>query len=170
MKPVCPPTSSYDAPCERSGPGGPVAFRLIPPETQSSERRTASHRVLLVEDHADVAQATATVLELLGATVCIALTGGEALARAAAFAPTLVLLDIELPDIDGHEVGRRLQQMPELAGTAFVALTSWSAPEMQQRSLAQGFVAHLLKPAKRYQFEALLGRVPIRSSAPEALP
>jgi CheY-like chemotaxis protein len=61
-------------------------------------------------------------LEHLGAKVCIAGTGAAALEQSLTFRPTLVLLDIDLPDINGHEVGRRLRQMPELGAIPLVGI------------------------------------------------
>lgn len=145
---------------DHSGSGKPIAFLLSPPDP--SPDGSSSHRVLLVEDQPDVAQATAMVLDMLGATVCVALTGREALERAVAFAPTLVLLDIDLPDISGHEVATRLGAMPELAGVAMVALTSWNTPTMRQRSMEAGLIEHLVKPLSVDGLIALLRRIPVR--------
>lgn len=99
-------------------------------------------------------------LEFLGAAVCIAATGFAALELAVPFEPTLVLLDIDLPDISGHEVGRRLRQMPELDAVPLVALTSWNTPEMRQRSVDAGVVEHLVKPLDLDALAALLVRIP----------
>lgn len=121
------------------------------------------HRVLLVEDQSDVARATAMGLELLGAEVVVAATGDEALRQAPLTRPTLVLLDIDLPDISGHEVGRRLRTMPELAGTVLVALTSWDTLELRQRSTEVGLAEHLVKPLDLDALDRLLQRtVPAR--------
>ncbi len=148
-----------------SGSGGPVRFTLAgatgptPPRADSPSH----HRVLLVEDQPDVARATAMGLEHLGAEVCIAGTGAAALEQSLAFRPTLVLLDIDLPDINGHEVGRRLRQMPALDAVPLVALTSWNTPEMRQRSADAGMVEHLAKPLDLDALAALLARIPVHS-------
>lgn len=116
------------------------------------------HRVLLVEDQPDVAKATALGLELLGAEVTVAGSGGEALRQALLTRPTLVLLDIDLPDISGHEVGRRLRAMPELDSAVLVALTSWDTSELRQRSREAGLAEHLVKPLDLNALEQLLQR------------
>jgi CheY-like chemotaxis protein len=157
------PESSADH--KSSGSGGPVRFALAgdtdppPPQTDSPSH----HRVLLVEDQADVARATAMGLEHLGAKVCIAGTGTAALEQSLIFRPTLVLLDIDLPDINGHEVGRRLRQMLALGAVSLVALTSWNTPEMRQRSADAGMVEHLAKPLDLDALAALLARIPVRT-------
>lgn len=157
------PESSADP--KGSGSGGPVRFALrgdtspVPPRADSPSH----HRVLLVEDQADVARATAMGLEHLGAEVCICGTGAAALEQSLSFRPTLVLLDIDLPDINGHEVGRRLRQMPELDAVALVALTSWNTTEMRQRSADAGMVEHVAKPLDLDALAALLARIPVQS-------
>lgn len=121
-------------------------------------RDAFTHRVLLVEDQPDVARATAMGLEVLGTQVVVAATGAEALQQAPLFRPTLVLLDIDLPDISGHEVGRRLREMRELDTAVIVALTSWNTPEMRQRSAEAGFAEHVIKPLDLDGLAALLQR------------
>lgn len=101
-------------------------------------------------------------LELLGATVCIAPTGLGAVEKAEAFRPSLVLLDIDLPDIDGHEVARRLRLVPALEVVPLVAVTSWNTAEMRQRSLEAGLADHLAKPLDLDALDALLRRLPVR--------
>lgn len=101
-------------------------------------------------------------LQLLGATVCIAATGLFALEQAEAFGPSLVLLDIDLPDIDGHEVARRLRRVSALDAVPLVALTSWNTPEMRRRSLDAGLAEHLAKPLDLDALAALLKRLPPR--------
>lgn len=143
-----------------------LRFQLL---TASSSRRHAGsgpaaterafvHRVLLVEDQPDVAKATVMGLELLGAEVVVAATGNEALRQAPLTRPTLVLLDIDLPDISGHEVGRRLRTMPELDTAVLVALTSWDTSELRQRSSEAGLAEHLVKPLDLDALDQLLQR------------
>jgi CheY-like chemotaxis protein len=103
-------------------------------------------------------------LEHLGAEVCVAGTGVDALEKAPAFRPTLVLLDIDLPDMTGHEIGRRLRQMPELSRVAMVALTSWNTEEMRQRSADAGLSEHLAKPLDLDALAALLERTRVTKS------
>lgn len=146
----------------RGGSGKPIRFSLTTPaEQERKQEPRPTHRVLLVEDQADVALATAMGLEVLGAVSCVAATGFAALELAVAFAPTLVLLDVDLPDISGHEVARRMKALPELRGVPLVALTSWNTPEMRQRSVDAGMVEHLAKPLSLDALAALLARTPV---------
>lgn len=106
----------------------------------------AGRRVLLVEDHTDAAQTLATLLELWGHEVRVALDGPMALEAATEFQPEVVLMDIGLPGMDGYEVARRLRGEPELAGALLVAVTGYGQTEDRSRSRAAGFTFHLTKP------------------------
>jgi two-component system CheB/CheR fusion protein len=109
-------------------------------------------RVLLVEDNADVRESSCELLVMAGFDVSAAATGFEALERAAAFAPNVVLVDVGLPDLSGYEVARRLRGMPQLARTILIALTGYDTPEARALSAAAGFDHHLCKPV---DFDAL---------------
>jgi len=67
------------------------------------------HRVLLVEDHASVADATAELMRLHGLEVRVATTGSDALQMADAFNPILILCDLRLPDMTGLDVAAALR-------------------------------------------------------------
>ena len=73
----------------------------------------SSARLLLIEDHVDLAEATAALLRLKGFEVQIVRTGKEAIETAAAFLPEIVLCDMSLPDMSGLNVARELRTHPE---------------------------------------------------------
>jgi CheY-like chemotaxis protein len=81
-------------------------------------------RVLLVEDDADLAEATAEFLSLEGLDVHIAASGRDALEAASAFCPQLVLCDMNLPDISGLEVVRNLRANPSTEKAYLAILTA----------------------------------------------
>jgi CheY-like chemotaxis protein len=70
----------------------------------------------------------------------------EALAMAERAAPDLVLLDIQLPGIDGFEVLRRLRAMPAMSGVPVVAVSANAMPEDRARAMAAGFDDYVTKP------------------------
>ena len=80
-------------------------------------------RVLVIEDHPDLAAATADLLETEGLDVRTALSGHEALEIAPTFQPQLVLCDMNLPDMSGLDVFREVRSNPSAEGTYFVILT-----------------------------------------------
>lgn len=116
----------------------------------------ASRRVLIVEDNADVADTTATMLAMTGHTVRCARDGAQALADAQEFAPEVVLLDVGLPVLDGYQVARRLRQLPATRHALLIGLTGYGLPADRQRGHEAGFDHHLLKPADPAQLCALI--------------
>ena len=80
-------------------------------------------RVLLIEDHPDLAVATAEFLEAIGLDVRTALSGHEALEIAATFEPQLLLCDMNLPDMSGLDVVRELRSNPSTERSYVVILT-----------------------------------------------
>ncbi len=81
-----------------------------------------------------------------GHAVLLAYHGREALEVAQRERPDVILLDIGLPQMNGHEVARRLRQMPELNETLLVALTGYGTEQDRRQSQQAGFDLHLVKP------------------------
>jgi CheY-like chemotaxis protein len=96
---------------------------------EASGRLGNSLRVLVVEDNVDAGDSLSMLLRLHGHQVLVARTGPSALQMAAAFRPSLVLLDIGLPGMDGYEVARRLRADPGFAGVTLCALTGYTPTE-----------------------------------------
>jgi two-component system CheB/CheR fusion protein len=104
-------------------------------------------RVLVVEDNVDSADSLSMLLRLYGHEVLVARTGPTALEVAAAFRPSLVLLDIGLPGMDGYEVAGRLRANPELTGMTLCALTGYTPSEADRlRPQQASFDHHFVKP------------------------
>jgi DNA-binding response OmpR family regulator len=104
------------------------------------------HRVLIVDDYPDAAEAACILLTLLGQECRFATCGEDALREAAAFEPDVAIVDIGLPDVSGLEVARRLRERGGHA-MSLAALTGWGQPEDRIKALAAGFDHHVLKPA-----------------------
>jgi PAS domain S-box-containing protein len=117
-------------------------------------------RLLLVEDHADTAEAMADLLRLSGHQVAIAGSVGEALAAAAAGGEDsgfdLVLSDLGLPDGSGLDLMRELVRRHGLKG---IALSGYGMEEDVRRSEEAGFDRHLTKPIDRQALEAAIRQV-----------
>jgi DNA-binding response OmpR family regulator len=86
------------------------------------------------------------ILQLLGHQTEIANDGRRALELADSFRPQLMLLDIGLPELNGHEVARRLRAQRWGRDIVLVALTGWGQAADRKRSLDAGFDEHLVKP------------------------
>ena len=138
---------------EGPGKGSEFVVRLtrqtgVPPESEGAVPRTRGtrHRVLIIDDNQDGRDMLAMWLEIDGHRVFAAASGREGLEVALVERPTLVIVDIGLPDIDGHEVARRLRQALGSEVT-LVAFSGYGQPEDRRRSLEAGFDAHVVKPA-----------------------
>ncbi len=106
--------------------------------------------VLLVEELVQVAGGFEIVSET---------TGGAGVERARRTSPDLVLIDLQLPDIDGYEVLRRLRELPETATTRCIALSANAMPDDRQRGLDAGFDEYWTKPIDFAAFVASLQRL-----------
>ena len=150
----------------RPAPGPTAAAAgAAQPALQPAPERGPARRVLVVDDNRDACDTMAMLLELLGHEVHKAYDGVQALADAERFRPDLVLLDIGLPRLDGHEVARRLRAAPWGADITLVALTGWGQQEDRQRSAEAGFDDHLTKPVDEQALAVILA-LPARRSRP----
>jgi CheY-like chemotaxis protein len=93
--------------------------------------------VLIVDDNIDSALTMAQVLEMLGYETRTVHDGLEAVTAAQAFAPDVVVLDIGLPRINGHEAARRIRQLPGGRDMMLVALSGWGQEDDLRKSAAR---------------------------------
>jgi len=120
-------------------------------------------RILIVDDNQDALETLSSLLAALGTTVATAASGREALAMLDHVQPDTVLLDIGMPDMDGHEVARRIRANPKHAGALLIALTGWGQDHDLELSSAAGFDHHMVKPPDLAQLRAILMQSPQRS-------
>jgi CheY-like chemotaxis protein len=106
----------------------------------------AGDRVLIVEDNEMNMKLVRDVLLATGYTPLEATSGEGALALAAEQAPALVLMDIQLPDLDGAAALQRLRSDERTAGIPVLALTAQAMQGDRERFLAAGFDGYLSKP------------------------
>ncbi|HTW39130.1 MAG TPA: chemotaxis protein CheB [Steroidobacteraceae bacterium] len=155
------------APNQKSGEGPEVGTRTGPaPDGRAAPSRASASRdgsgtcgavrVLVVDDNADIAESTALILQLAGYTVKKALSGEEAIEMAAAFEPSVVLLDIGMPGLDGYAVARRLRDEPNLKKAVLIAVTGYGTSADRSRAKAAGFDRHLVKPVDPAALQHLL--------------
>ncbi len=111
------------------------------PATEPAVPQFRGHRVPIVDDNPDAAEALRMQLEAMGAIeVCAVLDGKQALRRGPEFQPDVVLLDLGMPDMDGVEVARRLRQEPWGQHVMLVAVTGWGQDEHWKRTKAAGSI------------------------------
>jgi len=110
--------------------------------------------VLLIEDNEQNRYLTTFLLEACGYEVRCAVDGAEGVAMAASLLPTVILLDIQLPTMDGYEVARRLRRNPALDGTPIIAVTSYAMPGDREKTIEAGCSGYIEKPIDPETFVA----------------
>ena len=103
-------------------------------------------RILIVEDNEKNMKLVRDVLRHHGYGTLEAATGGEGLRMAVDERPELILMDIQLPDIDGVEVLRRIREDRALDAVPVVAVSASVMPDDQAKIVASGFDAFVTKP------------------------
>ena len=106
----------------------------------------AGEQVLVVEDNEKSMKLFRDVLQATGYRTLEATTGGKAVELAAKHAPDLVLMDIQLPDLDGAEALSRLRADERTASIPVLALTAQAMHGDRERFLAAGFDGYISKP------------------------
>jgi len=131
---------------------------------KSKSRGFGRVRVLLVDDHAALAEATAEFLRFSGLEVGTALDGKEALAMAKAFRPQLVLCDLRLPDASGLEVIRALQTTLDPKQVIFALHTAMTEAEVRSFE-SRGDVRVISKPLTESKLNKLLDELHTKISS-----
>ena len=152
------------APKSLLSPAGPLG------ETPKNVRL----RILAIDDIADVADVLKMLLDLEGFETRVAYSGKAGLEIAEQFAPDVIVCVIGLPEMDGHEIARRLRRDPQTAPATLVALTGRGTEDEVRRTRESGFDYHLVKPVDAGALLELLSRIQPRAqkarfNAPTAL-
>ncbi len=115
-----------------------------------------SRRILAVDDQEDNRRILRDLFTNAGYEVVEATTGLDAVAAAESQRPDLILMDIQLPDIDGYEATRRIKAIPALAATPLIVVTSYALSGDDAKAFAAGANAYVSKP---FSPRALLAKV-----------
>ena len=111
-------------------------------------------RILLIEDNEQNRYLVTFLLQARGWEVAHAADGPAGLALAGEIAPALILLDIQLPGMDGYAVARALRANPRLAAIPVVAVTSYAMSGDRERCIEAGCTGYLEKPIDPQTFVA----------------
>lgn len=130
-----------------------------------SPRPSSRFRVLIVDDNQDAANTLAMLLKAMGNSVCTAYDGEAAVTAAEEFRPQVVLCDIGLPKLDGHQVCRAIRRAEWGKQTILVAVTGWGQSDDRERSLDAGFDRHLVKPVDPKLLMELLASIDAAANA-----
>jgi two-component system cell cycle response regulator DivK len=104
------------------------------------------HTILLIEDNEQNRYLATFLLEKAGYAIIPAPDGRLGIELAERIRPQLILLDIQLPTMDGYTVARALRSNPALASIPIVAVTSYAMVGDREKALAAGFTGYMEKP------------------------
>jgi len=149
--------------CELPLPGS--AALPLPPAVPEAVTRLRRADILLVEDNLINQRVAHAFLERSGCTVRVASNGADAIAQAGRCPPDLVLMDVQLPDMDGFEAAQRLRAaLPPDRRVPVVAVTANAMPGDRDLCLARGMDDYLPKPFTPRALDAVLRRwLPVES-------
>ena len=105
-----------------------------------------SNRILVIEDNEDNRQIIRDLLTSLGYDLIEAVDGVEGVAMAQNHRPDLILMDIQLPEIDGYEATRQIRAVPELAQVPIIAVTSYALSGGEAKARDAGCNGYVAKP------------------------
>jgi len=103
-------------------------------------------RIPVAEDQEDLRAILRDYLTASGYTVIEAVDGVESVAKAASERPDLVLMDIQLPVLDGYEASRQIKQLPGFATIPIIAVSSFAMKGDEEKARASGCDDHVTKP------------------------
>ena len=113
-------------------------------------------RVLVVDDNRDSADSLVTAFGVLGHEAVAAYGGREALERIAQANPSLLVLDLSMPEMDGYALARAIRALPAFAAVPMVALSGFGSEADRIKSREAGFDRHMLKPFDLSDLERML--------------
>ncbi len=103
-------------------------------------------RILLIEDNEQNRYLETFLLEQRGHDIAHAYTGPAGIELASCNPPDIILLDIQLPEMDGYAVARALRRIPALRDTPILAVTSYAMPGDREKALEAGCTGYMEKP------------------------
>ena len=118
-----------------------------------------ARRILVVDDNRDGVASLAMLLDLLGYETQVAYDGLEAVARAEAFRPDVIIMDVGMPRLNGFEACRRIREQPWGRAMVIVAQTGWGREDLRREALACGFDHYLIKPVDPAALRTLLAEL-----------
>jgi two-component system, cell cycle response regulator DivK len=123
-------------------------------------------RILIVEDNPANMKLASILLLRVGHTALCEVDAESGMAMARADHPDLILMDIQLPGMDGLEATVRLKQDPATAGIPVIALTALAMKDDEQKALAAGCDGYVAKPMRYQELYAAIDTLLARGKAP----
>ena len=116
-------------------------------------------RVLLAEDHPGTIEVMQMELEVLGYDVTVAQDGQEAVQKATAEPPDLIVMDILMPKMNGFQATARIRQNPRTKDIPILAATALARPGDREKCLESGCDGYIAKPFTHKQLGAAIDRL-----------
>lgn len=116
-------------------------------------------RILVADDKPSSRELVRSILEHCGYEVIEACDGAETLQKARESGPELILLDLQMPGLDGYEVIHRLRGEASFSATPIVAVTASAMPADGEKVLAAGFSGYITKPIRLARLRSEVARL-----------
>ena len=127
-------------------------------EAATMTESPCGRRFLIVDDNGDAAALLAVLLQLEGHEVQTSASADEALERGEQFRPEVVLMDLEMPDVDGFEASRRIRARPWGHSVLIAALSGWGDEANRRLAREAGVDLHFIKPVDTALLLAIVTR------------
>ncbi|KKW19996.1 MAG: Multi-sensor hybrid histidine kinase [Parcubacteria group bacterium GW2011_GWA2_51_10] len=128
----------------------------------ATQKSRTPRRVLVVDDNVDLATAFEKILGMLGHDVRTVHDGNLALKAALEFHPSVVFLDLAMPNKDGYAIAREMRLEPTLEDVSIIALSGYGQEEDRARTAGAGFDGHVVKPISIENIRGILKKPPQR--------
>lgn len=137
----------------------------VAPQRPANGLSPVARKVLVVDDNRDAVESLVAVLALEGHEVNAAYDGQEAIAVGEQVRPHVILMDIGMPGMSGHEACRHIRTLDWGGRAAILALSGWGQEEDRRASMEAGFDAHLVKPVDMDVLLEMLSTIERRGGA-----
>lgn len=121
-----------------------------------SKKKTSHARILVVDDEADIVSTVKYRLEFCEFEVVTASNGQEGLEKASSEKPDLILLDISMPIMNGHEMLERLKNSPDIKDIPVIVVSAFSDAKDVNKAAELGIADYVTKP---FDFTELVGKI-----------
>lgn len=120
---------------------------VLLPDVSVIESPLASRRIVVADDNRDIAQTLEALFDMEGHHIRVAYDGLQALDLCKQEIPEVAVLDIGMPNMDGHQAAQAIRALPGGEAVFLIALSGWGRPEDVDKAVNSGFNRHLTKPA-----------------------
>lgn len=125
-------------------------------QSNIASKDPSQHTILVVDDFDDTRLLFRTLLERGGYRVCEAINGNQAIAMAESERPDLIIMDMQMPELDGISATRKIRGMKELEGVPIVVVSAYGADQYRLEALAAGCNEYVATPVEPENFEAVI--------------